>query len=80
MMPHMDGHEVLTAIREFEAAKGIGGLDGVRVIMTTALETSKHVMGAFREGCEAYLGKPIEKRKLLETIEGLEFFSAGVMT
>ena len=73
MMPKMDGHEALAAIREIENAQGIGGHDGVKVIMTTAIETSKHVMGAFREGCEAYLVKPIEKRKLLLKIEDLGF-------
>ena len=78
MMPKMDGHEALAAVREIESAHGIGGHDGVRVIMTTSLETSKHVMGAFREGCEVYLVKPIEKRKLLEVIERLDFFSAKV--
>ncbi len=73
MMPKMDVHEALAAIREIENAQGIGGHDGVKVIMTTAIETSKHVMGAFREGCEAYLVKPIEKRKLLQEIEDLGF-------
>jgi two-component system chemotaxis response regulator CheY len=39
--------------------------------MTTALEDSKNVMGSFREGCEAYIVKPVEKNKLLEEMEKL---------
>ena len=71
MMPNMDGHDALKAIRRIEHEHGIHGLDGVKVIMTTALDDSKNVMGSFREGCEAYIVKPIEKKKLLEEMEKL---------
>ena len=71
MMPQMDGHEALKAIRQIENERGIQGLDGVKVIMTTALKDSKHVMGAFRTGCEAYIVKPVEKKKLLAEMEKL---------
>ncbi len=71
MMPKMDGHQALEAIRRIESEQGIFGLDCVKVIMTTALGDSKHVMGAFREGCEGYIVKPIEKQKLLTEIEKL---------
>ena len=71
MMPNMDGHEALRAIRQIESEHGIAGLDGVKVIMTTALGESKDVMGAFREGCEAYIVKPTRNNKLLEEMEKL---------
>lgn len=71
MMPEMDGHKALEAIRQVEKEQGIGGLDGVKVIMTTALDDSKNIMGAFRTGCEAYIVKPIRKEKLLEEIKQL---------
>lgn len=71
MMPEMDGHKALEAIRQVEKEHGIGGLDGVKVIMTTALDDSKNIMGAFRTGCEAYIVKPIRKEKLLEEIKQL---------
>ena len=77
MMPKMDGHQALKAIREIEEAHDIGGLDGVKIIMTTALGDSKNVMGAFREGCEAYLIKPIEKQNLLEEIKKFGLTLAG---
>jgi two-component system, chemotaxis family, chemotaxis protein CheY len=71
MMPNMNGHEALSAIREIESWHGINGLDGVKVIMTTALGDSENVMGSFREGCEAYIVKPIKKDALLHEIEKL---------
>jgi len=71
MMPNMNGHEALSAIREIESWQGISGLDGVKVIMTTALGDSENVMGSFREGCEAYIVKPVRKEALLREIEKL---------
>jgi two-component system, chemotaxis family, chemotaxis protein CheY len=71
MMPNMNGHDTLTAIREIESKHGIGGLDGVKVIMTTALGDSENVMGSFREGCEAYIVKPVKKEALLSEMEKL---------
>lgn len=71
MMPEKDGHEVLKEIREVEKGFNIVGLDGVKVIMTTALTDSKNVVQAFREQCEAYMVKPIDKEKLLSKIEEL---------
>lgn len=71
MMPEMDGHEALKAIREIEEQKGIQGLDGVKIIMTTALDDPKNVFKAFREQCEAYLVKPIRKEKLMDTLKAL---------
>lgn len=71
MMPNMDGREALRAIRQIEHEHGTDGLDGVKVIMTTALGDSKNVIGSFREGCEAYMVKPVEKDKLLEEMGSL---------
>ncbi|MEA3226399.1 MAG: response regulator [Planctomycetota bacterium] len=71
MMPEMDGHEALKLIRQIESERGIAGLDGVKVIMTTALDDSKNVMGAFRGGCEAYVVKPVAKENLIAEIEKL---------
>ena len=75
MMPGMNGHETLKAIRRIESEHGIAGLDGVKVIMTTALDDSKDVMGAFRSGCEAYLVKPVERENLLEEMGKLGFLA-----
>ncbi len=71
MMPNMDGRQALKVIRQKESEHGISGLDCVKVIMTTSLGDSKNVMGSFREGCEAYIVKPVEKDKLLQEMENL---------
>ena len=71
MMPEVDGHEALETIRKIESEYGIMGLDGVKVIITSALDDSTNVMGAFRAGCEAYIVKPISKQDLLDEMEKL---------
>lgn len=78
MMPNMDGREALMAIRQIEHEHGKDGLDGVKVIMTTALGDSENVIGSFREGCEAYIVKPVEKNKLLEEMENLGLIESRV--
>ncbi len=65
MMPGMNGHDALLAIRRLEAEQGIHGSDGVKVIMTTALRDSKHCIRSFQEGCECYVTKPFEENELL---------------
>ncbi len=71
MMPGMDGHKVLQIIRQEEMAKAVPEEDAVKVIMTTALSDHRIIMRAFKEQCEAYLIKPIDKQRLLETIQQL---------
>ena len=58
MMPDKNGLSVLKDIREFEGTRGIAAVDGLKVIMTTALGDAKSVMEAFRNQCEAYITKP----------------------
>lgn len=68
MMPEMDGREALIRIRGTEKQRGISGLSGVKVIMTTAKNQSKDIFGSFNDGCEAYLIKPVRKNDLLAEI------------
>jgi len=71
MMPGMDGQSVLREIRRLEEEYEVTGLDGAKIIMTTALTDSKNIMEAFSEQCEAYLIKPIDKAKLMAQLEEL---------
>ncbi len=64
MMPEVDGINALGQIRKLEEVHGIGGLAGVKVIMTTALGDIKNVLSAFRQGCEAYVVKPFDREQL----------------
>jgi len=72
MMPGASGHDALQGIRKIEAEHGIHGLDGVKVIMTTALCGSKHCIQSFREGCESYVTKPVEESQLLGRMRELK--------
>ena len=68
LMPNVDGRERLRMIRMYEQERGIQGLDGV---MTTCLDDPVSILGSFKEGCEAYLTKPIFKHKFERVIAGL---------
>jgi two-component system chemotaxis response regulator CheY len=70
-MPHLSGLEVLKQVRGLEERRGIGGLEGVKIVMTTAQGDPASVLGAFKAGCEAYVVKPLDLKKLLRTIHEL---------
>ena len=71
MMPEVDGQETLLYIREIERQYGVKGLDCVKVIMTTALNDFDNIKKAFSDQAEAYLIKPLEKEKLVKTLQKL---------
>jgi len=71
MMPTVDGHRVLHAIRDLEYRRGISGSDGVKVIVTTGQADAKQCLRAFREGCESYLAKRFDRESLLAQVEWL---------
>lgn len=73
MMPVLNGQETLKEIRSREKVAGIQGLDGVKVVMTTAMDDVDNVMSAFGAQCEGYLVKPIDKAKLEELLSSLGF-------
>jgi two-component system chemotaxis response regulator CheY len=66
MMPEMDGHQALREIRGMEAACGIATPHRAIAFMTTAVDDETNVAEALRAKCDAYLLKPIDKRKLLD--------------
>lgn len=75
MMPEMDGHDALCAIRDMEEELHITEEQRPKILMTTALDDSANVMKAFRGQCDGYLVKPIDKDKLADYIS--EFGSKG---
>ena len=68
LMPELDGRAVLKQIRELEAQNGIFGLQGVKIIMTSAVDDPSEIVGAFTEQCEDYLVKPIDVRELKKAL------------
>ncbi|MDQ2084916.1 response regulator [Herbivorax sp. ANBcel31] len=71
MMPEMDGQELLKKIREYEKEAGLKGLDAVKTVMVTALRDIENIKTAFLEQCEAYLPKPVERKKMIEVLDDL---------
>lgn len=71
MMPEMNGHEVLAAIRDHEKSIGVGGRDSVKILMTTAVTDPKNILKAFNSQCEGYMLKPISRKKLVAQLEAL---------
>lgn len=71
MMPDMSGQEVLQHLRNIESENNILGLDGVKVVMTSALDDFTNIKTAFKSQCESYLVKPVDKDKILNIL--LEF-------
>ncbi len=75
MMPNMGGQEVLDGIREAEEASGFGEDDAARVVMTTALDDSRHVVDAFNSRCDGYLVKPVDPARMNDQLSSLGILS-----
>ena len=72
MMPQMDGQQALKEIRaQEEAHRLLSTSGGTKIVMTTALNDMKNACNAFHSLCDAYLVKPIDGPKLLETLRQL---------
>jgi two-component system chemotaxis response regulator CheY len=71
MMPEMDGQTAVREIRAVEEAGGTLSTDGVKIIMTTALDDVQNVVESFQALCDAYLFKPIDREMLLGRIREL---------
>jgi two-component system chemotaxis response regulator CheY len=71
VMPHMDGHQVLETIRLIERRRGIMGSDGVKIVVTTAKEDAEDCFQAYREGCEYFLVKPIQRADVVACLREL---------
>jgi two-component system chemotaxis response regulator CheY len=65
MMPNMDGHQAVQAMRSREAEWGILSRQEVKVIMVTALDSPREAMRSYyHDGCTDYMTKPITKQKI----------------
>jgi two-component system chemotaxis response regulator CheY len=73
MMPGVDGQEALHRIRAIEKKIGIAEADGVKVIMTTALNGTRDVTHAlFKGGASAYFVKPLQINHFLGELKRLQ--------
>lgn len=75
MMPIVDGHETLKAIRDFERSTLDAGGNAAKIIMVTALDDINTVMKSFEELCDGYLTKPVIRRDLFNELVKLDVLS-----
>lgn len=71
-LPDGEGLEVLQAVRKMEAEKKIYGQSQCKVLMTTALNDSEHIIRSFRDQCDAYLVKPLTLKALKKELVKLK--------
>jgi two-component system, chemotaxis family, chemotaxis protein CheY len=71
MMPEMDGVAALKTIRDDEEAQGVLPSRCAKIVMATALHDRNTVTSAYRELCDGYLFKPIERDKLFALLTEL---------
>jgi two-component system chemotaxis response regulator CheY len=73
MVSERDTKEILKQTRKIEREKGIHSLDGVKIIMLTAAQNRQNNMKTFKSGCEGYLKKPVDEKKLINLLKTLSF-------
>lgn len=78
MMPQVDGQECLEAIRIYEEENGISITEGVKVIMTTALDDMQNVYLAHSHACSDYIVKPLSKDKIVKSMKKLGLLGDNV--
>ncbi|CAO0820518.1 hypothetical protein DFAR_1650009 [Desulfarculales bacterium] len=71
MMPNLDGHTALAAIRDLEEHNGMPLGHCAKIIMITALSDSNSILDSFCYGCDAYLVKPMNKKSLYKQLKVL---------
>lgn len=76
LMPEMDGQQALQAVRKIEGDSG-HHYPPVKILMTTGLGDSASVIKAFREQCDGYLTKPIDRSKLLRSLQSMALISGA---
>jgi two-component system chemotaxis response regulator CheY len=76
MMPLMDGQSALISIREMEKSYDITAGNRVKIVMTSALSDMKNTSTAFENLCDAYLFKPIDRKRLLGILSSLRLIPA----
>lgn len=76
IMPKVDGHQALKAMRALERASGLKQEQEVPIIMITVLDDEQNIAEAYYfGGATAYMPKPIEQPVLLELLRNLHILS-----
>ncbi len=73
MLPEIDGEGVLAKIRALETGNGISGLDRVKIIMVSSINSIETIKHSFSEQSDAYIIKPFTEKKLLRELRHIPF-------
>lgn len=71
MMPDMNGIETLREIRRLERERSQSGVDEIKIIILTASNNPKDVVGSFKEQGDGYIVKPFDEEKLAEELKNV---------
>lgn len=74
-IPKINGRDILRLIRRSEEERGLSYSDGVKVVVISGLDDPQSVIGSFKDGCEAYLVKPVSRQKLEGLLKKLDLIS-----
>lgn len=72
MMPGMDGITTLKNMRALEGEQGVLGQEASKILMMTAVTDKNVVVDAFRQGCDGYVIKPLDREELFRQIKMLK--------
>lgn len=75
MMHNMNGYDALRQIRAVEQDKKVLPSDGVKILMTTAIDSLASVKTSYFELCDGYLTKPLHKDKLIAELKALNLIT-----
>lgn len=67
LMPNMDGHEVLRAIRALEEERQLEPGNRLKVIMATSLAEREHMLKHF-DAWDGYIVKPVHREDIQENL------------
>ena len=77
MMPEMNGHEVLAAIREAENEFRVPDDRRTKVVMVSALGDPANITSAIQAGCDGYIIKPLREENLHKEMTKIGLLRAG---
>ncbi|MGE5790804.1 MAG: response regulator [Syntrophaceae bacterium] len=77
MVPEIHGKDVLRMIRDMEHERGIPDYKRTRCVMTSSLGDPENIIESFHSKCDAYLIKPIDRKRLSDTLQGMGFKPDG---
>ncbi len=72
-MPDLNGTQVMTKIRQWEKTKGIALSDAVKIVMLSADGSDETMKTTLKQGCEAFLVKPINRDKLAQAFRQVHY-------